>query len=77
MRIIRDAIAWLRVGKIDASGRVKTFYVTSGNSSVAMGTVGYGKGFDSTLISAEDKLAHAEQALLVAHELLGSQKLER
>lgn len=70
MRTIRDAIAWLRVGKSSASSLVEPIVITNGRSSVVMGTTASGKGADRASISESDKIAQASQALFVAHELL-------
>lgn len=76
MRIIKDAIAWLRVGKNAASSRVETIVVTNGRSSTIMGTRAYGKGVDPDSIPESDKITAASQSLFVAHELLRRQKPE-
>lgn len=74
MKAVKDAISRLWVGPTTSSSRVEAMIVTDGTNSLVVGTRAYGKGVDPATISEADKIAHAEQALLVAHWLAGSQK---
>ena len=77
MRIIRDAIAWLRMVKTTSCSPVDPILLTEGRSSVALGTTAYGRGVDPASISESQWIAQTRQALFVAQDVAESQKLER